>query len=117
MSSYELLELFGAVITEDSDRQERTIEVEFAPENGALARALRGGERSERDQAIVQTANEVAVIRAAKVPGAHADEYESRLFLPMARLREIADEQRLRAEDIHTDEPGGLFSTWQQKED
>jgi hypothetical protein len=57
MCSYELLEL-----------------CDFMPDDGAFKTALRDGALCERDEAILQTANEVAVLRAGMVPGADSDD-------------------------------------------
>lgn len=124
LSSYELLELFGVSIEDDPELEVRTIRVDFAPEDGAIADAMRGGERPEWKRMLAQTANETAVLRAAYVPDADADEYASQLFLPAARLREMAEEQhrhedevrRLHAEDVTDDDSGSLYSLWQQQE-
>ncbi|AXN50934.1 hypothetical protein DSM43518_02021 [Mycobacterium marinum] len=111
MSSYELLELFGADVIEDPDDETKlVIRVDWPPEDGALATALRCGERSELRQMVAQCANELAVLRAAKVPEAQADEYESRLFLSTAKYREQADDHRRRS--VPNNEPGSLYSTW-----
>src|SRR5512139_1333868 len=74
MSSYELLEL-----------------LEYPPEDGALARAIRDGERSEWQQMLAQVANEVAVLRAGQVQSVDGDEYGSMLWFSAAKLREMAD--------------------------
>lgn len=97
MSSYELLELFGVTVAEDPDTKTRTIRVDFAPDDGALATELRGGELPEWQQMVRQSANTLAVLRAAQVPGAAADEYGERLFFPLSKLLEIEDEEQRRA--------------------
>jgi hypothetical protein len=74
MCSYELLEL-----------------CDFMPGDGAFKTARRGGDPCERDEAILQTANEVAVLRAGMVPGADSDDYGSHLFIPASKLRAMAD--------------------------
>lgn len=107
MSSYELLELFGVSVIDDPDTKTRTIRVDFAPDDGALATALRGGELPEWQQMMRQSANTLAVLRAAQVPGAAADEYGERLFFPLAKLLEIDDEeQRRQAEEQRMRETG-----------
>lgn len=116
LKSYELLELFGAVVTEDFETKTRTIRIDFPPEDGAVAKSLRGGERSLMEQMTAQTANELAVLRAAFVPDADADEYEAQLFLSPWRLRELAHEHQVEQrthEDART-VPGGLYSLWQK---
>ena len=121
MSSHELLELFGARVVEDAETRTRTVFVDFPPENGAVAKVLRGGERSELEQMVAQTANELAVLRAAYVPNAQADQYDSRFFLTAARRREYhAEREQLRAEreqardgDFDDD---SMAAMWHQKE-
>lgn len=71
MSSYELLEL-----------------LEFMPEEGALAKAIRGGERPDWQQMLAQIANETAVLRASQVQGVDSSDYGSRLWLSLAKIRE-----------------------------
>lgn len=122
MSSYKLLELFGAQVIEDPKTMTRTIRVDFAPEDGALARAMRGGEGSELVQATKQVANEAAVIRAAFVPNADASQYGSRFFLPFALRQEYeADREHFRAEQRRIDselpEDGGMAAMWHQREE
>lgn len=144
MSSYELLELFGAGVDESvtlcgsqfdadtpivtsagmatvailTDERTRTIRVDFPPEEGAVAMALRGDERPEWKQMLAQTANSLAILRVVQAPEADTDSYGERLFLPVERQRELADEheamhnqqQQLRGSD------DGLGSLWRQKE-
>ena len=107
MSSYELLELFGISIVDDPAEKVRTIRVDFAPEHGALASALRGGEIPEWQQMVRQSTNTLAVLRAAQVPGAQADEYGERLFFPPSKIAEIdAEEQRRQDEERRMRESG-----------
>jgi hypothetical protein len=80
------LELFGVTLHMDPP----TIEVNYAPDEGQLAKSIREGEPSEHMQAIFQIANETAVLRASQVPDAPSEEWGSRLFLPASRYREIA---------------------------
>lgn len=121
MSSYELLELFGISIDDDPVEKVRTIRVDFAPEHGALAAALRGGELPEWQQMLRQSTNTLAVLRAAQVPGAQADEYGERLFFPLAKIAEIdAEEQRRQAEEKRMRESGAddsMASMWTQTDD
>lgn len=141
LSSFEVLELFGVTITEpemrvvkawvfESGRRmltdfpvpvdeepTRTIRVDFAPEDGVLALALRGGERPEWKQMLAQSANELAVLRASQVQGADSDEYGARLFLPIWREQELITEQvALQELRDHPDEPGDMSSMWRQQE-
>ena len=121
MSSYELLELFGVSVIDDPATETRTIRVDFAPDNGALAAALRGGELPEWQQMVRQSANTLAVLRAAQVPGAAADEYGERLFFPLSKLLEIEDEeQRRRDEEQRMRETGAdasMSAMWTQPDD
>ncbi len=73
MSSYEMLEL-----------------LEFADDDGAFKTALREGEPSRQRQAVLQIANEIAVLRAGMVPDVESELYGSRLFIPDKLLREQA---------------------------
>lgn len=121
MSSFTLLELFGVTVTDDPEAQTRTIRVDFAPEDGALAAAMREGERPEWKQALAQSANVLAVLRCAHAPDADGEEYGERLFLPIERLRELEAEHLAREAERHRnqsddDDPGGLYSLWQQQE-
>lgn len=113
MSSHEMLELFGARVVDDAEARTRTIHIDFPPENGAVAKAMRCGERPELEQMVAQIANESGVLRAAFVPNAETDRYESRLFLSAAKQQEYEDEQR-RARVTKVIEPGSLYSTWNQ---
>jgi hypothetical protein len=121
MSSFELLELFGASVVDDPEKKTRTIRVDFAPENGAVADALRGGERPEWKRMLAQSANIAAFFRASKMPDADTDEYGEQLFLPVRRQREL-EAERMELEDerrrTQSDdpEPGGLYAQWHVKE-
>ena len=121
LSSFELLELFGVDVTEDYDAKVVTVRVDFTPDDGALAAALRNGDRPEWQQMAVQSANELAVLRAAWVPGAQADEYGSRLFFPVDRLREFAAEQQRAQADRQALNSGqidddSMYWLWNQRE-
>ena len=94
MSSFELLELFGVSIEDDPQSRERTIRIEWPPDDGAVDKAMRDGERSERDQMLAQIANISAMFRSAKFPKADTDEYGERLFFPASKIREFIDTQR-----------------------
>lgn len=144
MSSFELLELFGVEIIEPKgelrsvrvhgdppgylrvqrifpDDAYRTIRVDFAPEDGELARVLRGGERPGWQEMLRQTANETAILRASQVEGDKSDEIGTRLFYPIAREREFAVEsEQRRAEEIRfrSEDSGdfGMASMWTLEE-
>jgi hypothetical protein len=119
MSSFELLELFGVSIVDDPEARIRTIQVDFAPEDGAVSAAMRDGDRPEWKQMLAQAANESAVLRAGMLPGSDATAYGSRLFFPVSRIREmeaeqqavLAEERRLRDEGLDDD---GLYSLWNE---
>lgn len=120
MSSYKLLEMFGARIVENPETRVRTIHMDFAPEDGAVAKAMRDGEGTELVQATRQIANEAAVLRAAYVPNADASQYGSGFFLPPAIARQNqAERERVQAERkrIQDDEPGGMAAMWTQREE
>lgn len=112
LSSFELLELFGvSLVEEDEENQIRTICADFAPEEGALAAAMRDGDRPEWKQAVVQSANELSVLRVAQVPGADGDEYGARLFMPI----EHEAEQSHRG--VIDGSGSALYSMWQVREE
>lgn len=120
MSSHELLELFGARVVDDIKARTRTVHIDFAPENGAVAKAMRGGERPELEQMVAQAANEMAVIRTAFVPNADTDQYDSRIFLSASRQREYQEEQRRIHEErqrIRDEGPDGdsMAAMWHQR--
>lgn len=143
MRSYELLELFGAEVDDIvtiggtefdagtpivtsrgwstvaliAGEKTRTIRVDFPPEDGALALAMRGGERAEWQEMLAQSANELAVMRATFAPDAQADKYDARLFLSAARARHYeAEAAEAAADNNDSGEPSGLYSLWQQQE-
>lgn len=74
LGSYELLEL-----------------LEHMDDDGALKTALRGGEPSEQQKAVLQIANETAVLRAGQLPGADGDQWGSKLFFTPEKLRELIE--------------------------
>lgn len=117
MSSFKLLELLGATVTDDAEKKTRTIRIDFAPDDGALANALRGGERSEWKQMLAQSANIAILLRQYHAPDADSDYYGERWFLPAAQLRELEAEQQEREEALRrnkSEEPesGGLYAMW-----
>lgn len=120
MSSAELLDLFGVYVIDDTKAKVRTIRVEFVDEDGAIARAMRDGERSEWKEMLRQVANSTAVLRAAHAPGADTDEYGERLFLAVWREHELFDEHEARAREIEQvrseiPEVGGMSAMWTQQ--
>jgi hypothetical protein len=72
MCSYELLEL-----------------CEYMDDDGRLKTAQRQGNASEHRQAIFQTANETAVLRAGMVPNTNSEDWGARLFIPAYKQREM----------------------------
>jgi hypothetical protein len=94
LSSFDLLELFGVVIEDDHEAQERTITIEWPPDDGAVAQAMRDGERPEWKQMLAQIANVSAMFRSAKFPKADTDAYGERMFFPVSKIREFIDVQR-----------------------
>ena len=90
-------------------------------------RARRAGRRDARrelpewQQMLRQSTNTLAVLRAAQVPGAQADEYGERLFFPLAKIAEIdAEEQRRQAEEKRMRESGAddsMAAMWTQTDD
>lgn len=94
MSSFKLLELFGVTIVDDPEAEIRTIEVDFAPEDGAVAALLRDGERPEWKQALAQVANISAMFRSAKMPNADTDVYGERMFFPASKIRQFTEDQQ-----------------------
>lgn len=114
LSSFELLELLGASVEDDEENKIRTIRADFAPEDGALAAVMRGGDRPEWKQMLAQSANELSVLRVAQVPGADGDEYGARLFMPIEREPEPEPELR-RDESDNTS--SGLYALWQVREE
>lgn len=94
LSSFKLLELFGVTITDDHEAETRTITVDFAPEEGAVAAALRDGERPEWKQALAQVANISAMFRSAKMPNADTEVYGERMFFPASKVRQFIEDQQ-----------------------
>lgn len=58
--------------------------IEFLPDEGALAQALRDGDMPPWQQMIRQIANETAVLRAGQVQGVNGEDYGTRLWVPPA---------------------------------
>lgn len=65
LSSFELLELFGVRFEDDPETRTRSIFVDFAPEQGAVAVALRDGGWTEDQLVAAETFNEIARLRAS----------------------------------------------------
>ena len=92
LSSFDLLEMFGVNIVEDHDTETRTVEIEFAPEDGAVADLVRDGERPEWKQMLGQVANISALFRAAKFPNAETDNYGEQIFYPVSQIKQFVEE-------------------------
>jgi hypothetical protein len=67
--------------------------LEHMDEDGAFKTALRQGEPSDQRRAMLQAANELAVLRASQVPGVDSEQYGSQIFFTAAKLREILAEE------------------------
>lgn len=80
MKSFELLEL-----------------LEHMDEDGAYKTALREGEPSEYKKAILQIANEVAVLRAVQAEGVDGEQWGSKLFFTPAKIRELVEKDTHRS--------------------
>lgn len=84
MGSYELLEL-----------------CEYMPDHGALKPAIRRAnplhewlaDPSETEAAVLQAANELAVIRAVQAPQADSEEMGSKIFIAPSKLRDLVTER------------------------
>lgn len=92
LSSFDLLELFGVDIVDDQDTETRTVTVEFAPEDGAVADLLRDGERAEWKRMLAQIANISALFRSAKFPNAETDSYGEQVFYPISQVRQLVED-------------------------
>lgn len=117
MSSYELLELFGVCVEDDPDTRTRSISVDFAPEDGAVAKAMRGGRWSERELIVAETFNELARLRASyhSVNGGRSHSYEPHEFedptVREAKVNLAAVNAKLQA-DVEAD----IFGSWSGEE-
>lgn len=113
MSSYELLELFGVSFVDDEETRIRSIRVDFAPDDSALARSMRGGAWSEAELIRAETFNEIARLRASfhSVNGGKKHAYEPFAFedpsIRENKAREAAANARLQAE-VEAD----MFGPW-----
>lgn len=72
MSSHELIEL-----------------CEYMHDDGRLKTAMRDGEPSELQQAVLQIANETAVMRAGSFPDSDGKKWGSRMFLGPSLIKEL----------------------------
>lgn len=65
--------------------------LEHADEDGSFKTAVREGEPSQHRKAVLQIANEVAVLRAVKAPGVDGDQWGSQFFFTPTKLRELSE--------------------------
>lgn len=105
MSSYELMELTGISVfdviepvdAEDPESQLKRVRVvqlaDWVPDDSAVLRTMRGGERPEWQEMLAQVANESAVLRAVKAPKVDSEEYGSHIWLSIRKIDEIAELQ------------------------
>jgi hypothetical protein len=63
--------------------------LQHAADEGALKTALRKGEPSQRHKAVLQIANELAVLRAIQAPDLDGGQWDSQFFFTPAKLREL----------------------------
>lgn len=108
LSSYKLLEWFGATITDDEDNKVRTIVVEFAPENGALAKALRDGGFSRFEEMVAETHNEIARLRTSFHVVNGGESYEPPEFVD-PRVEKLRAEAKQQREQFHQEAEEALF--------
>lgn len=80
LSSYEMLEL-----------------LRHADNDGAFKTALHNGEPSQHRKAVLQIANELAVIRSIQAPDLDGDLWGSQFFFTEAKLRELSSTNEVRA--------------------
>jgi hypothetical protein len=71
--------------------------LEHMDDDGAFKTALRDGDPSSHRKALIQVANEIAVLRAGMVPGVDSEAWGSQLFLLPTKLRELANTAEVRA--------------------
>ena len=113
MSSFELLELFGVSFEDDPKARTRSFRVDFAPEDGALAKAMRGGRRSRAEIVRDETFNEVARLRASyhAVNGGSGHSYEPFAFEDPVDVTAKAVEAEVNAQ-LQSDVEAELFGSW-----
>lgn len=93
MSSYELLELFGyRAVPDPDDVEKRLIEVDFAPEDGAVAKARRDGDWPEWVKILAELHKEDALYHAAKYRQSDKS-YKATVFLSPVERRERAERE------------------------
>ena len=113
MSSFELLELFGVSVEDDPKTRTRTFRVDFAPEDGALAKAMRGGQWSQAELVRAETFNEIARLRASfhAVNGGSKHSYEPFAFEDPTVLKAKAIAAEVNAK-LQSDVEDEMFGSW-----
>jgi hypothetical protein len=71
--------------------------LEHMDEDGAFKTALREGEPSDSRKAIMQIANEIAVVRAIQAPELEGDKWGSRFFFTPELIRKLNQESEVRS--------------------
>jgi hypothetical protein len=71
--------------------------LEHMDEDSAFKTALREGEPSEHRKAVLQIANEIAVLRAVQAEGVDGDQWGSRLFFTPRKLKELGHKEEIRS--------------------
>jgi len=66
-------------------------------EDGAFKTALRQGEPSDNRKAILQIANEIAVVRAVQAPDLEGDKWGSRFFFSPGLIKKLNQESEIRS--------------------
>lgn len=113
MSSFELLELFGVTIEEDDDG-ERTIKVDWAPENGAVDKAVREGGYTLLEQMAAETHNEVARLRLWYHVGHGGDKYEPFEFVD-PRIERARAEHEAELAELQSAVEDDMFAGFNRK--
>lgn len=72
--------------------------LQHADHDGAFKTAVREGEPSQHRKAVLQIANELAVLRAVQAPGVDGDQWDSQFFFTPAKLRELTETADNRAD-------------------
>ena len=108
LSSFKLLEWFGATINDDPDKHVRTIVVEFAPENGALAKAMRDGGFTRIEEMLSETHNEIARLRTSFHVVNGGDKYEPPEFVD-PRVEKLRAQAKQELDEFHQEAEEALF--------
>lgn len=110
LSSFKLLELFGASVEDDPQTQTRTISVDFAPQDGALDRAMREGGYTRLEQLVAEAHNEIARFRASyhTVSSRGKSTFEPFEFLD-PRVEKARDAEKREREEFQKQAEEALF--------